>query len=81
MIITCIYDIQPDTAIVEQAIIPISDEASAQGAGMAGVFGGATKGLAGWAVSSIQSRVSYIISLICTTIYLFLLATVCKPKW
>ncbi|KAG2207471.1 hypothetical protein INT47_004219 [Mucor saturninus] len=47
----------PDTAIVEQTIAPMSEEAaSAQGAGMAGVFGGATKGLAGWAVSSIQSR-------------------------
>jgi SCY1-like protein 1 len=51
----------PDTAIVEQLNTPTSEEAAvaaAQGAGMAGVLGGATKGIAGWAVSSLQSRVS-----------------------
>jgi hypothetical protein len=32
--------------------------AAQQSAGMAGVLGGATKGIAGWAVSSLQSRVS-----------------------
>lgn len=51
----------PDTAIVEQSSTPTSEEAAvtaAQGAGMAGVLGGATKGIAGWAVSSLQSRVS-----------------------
>ncbi|CAO3654580.1 unnamed protein product [Mucor fragilis] len=50
----------PDTAIVERANTPTSEEnaiaAANQGAGMAGVLGGATKGLAGWAVSSLQSR-------------------------
>ncbi|KAL7315800.1 Nuclear aminoacylation-dependent tRNA export pathway component [Mucor circinelloides] len=52
----------PDTAIVERANTPTSEEnaiaAANQGAGMAGVLGGATKGLAGWAVSSLQSRFS-----------------------
>lgn len=51
----------PDTAIVEQLNTPTSEEAAvaaAQGAGMAGVLGGATKGIAGWAVSSLQSRFS-----------------------
>lgn len=55
-------DRMPDTAIVERANTPTSEEnaiaAANQGAGMAGVLGGATKGLAGWAVSSLQSRVS-----------------------
>lgn len=61
----------------------MTEEASVQGAGMAGVFGGATKGLAGWAVSSIQSRVSYIMFLQINTlaIYLFKIATVYKSKW
>ncbi|KAK4514742.1 uncharacterized protein ATC70_002345 [Mucor velutinosus] len=52
----------PDTAIVERVNTPTSEEnaiaAANQGAGMAGVLGGATKGLAGWAVSSLQSRFS-----------------------
>ncbi|CEP15877.1 hypothetical protein [Parasitella parasitica] len=51
----------PDTALVERTITPTGEEAanaSAQGGGMAGVLGGATKGLAGWAVSSLQSRFS-----------------------
>jgi hypothetical protein len=30
---------------------------------MAGVLGGATKGIAGWAVSSLQSRVSHVLKL------------------
>ncbi|KAG1114379.1 hypothetical protein G6F42_014199 [Rhizopus arrhizus] len=55
-------DRMPDTAIVERANTPTSEEnaiaAANQGAGMAGVLGGATKGLAGWAVSSLQSRFS-----------------------
>ncbi|CAO3651720.1 unnamed protein product [Mucor hiemalis] len=45
----------PDTAI-DPAGAPSSEEVTAQSAGMAGVLGGATKGIAGWAVSSIQSR-------------------------
>lgn len=49
--------LQPDTAI-DPAGAPSSEEVAAQSAGMAGVLGGATKGIAGWAVSSIQSRVS-----------------------
>lgn len=53
------FNLQPDTAIEPTAGTPNSEEAPAvQGAGMAGVLGGATKGLAGWAVSSIQTRVS-----------------------
>lgn len=51
--------LQPDTAI-DPAGTPSSEEVAAQSAGMAGVLGGATKGIAGWAVSSIQSRVSTI---------------------
>ncbi|KAI8059837.1 hypothetical protein BDF21DRAFT_370083 [Thamnidium elegans] len=46
----------PVTAIIEQSDTPVPEDIAAQGASMSGVFGGATKGLAGWAVSSIQSR-------------------------
>ncbi|KAI7906564.1 uncharacterized protein BX663DRAFT_427236 [Cokeromyces recurvatus] len=45
----------PDTAIMNTST---SEESSSPAAGMAGVLGGATKNLAGWAVSSIQSRFS-----------------------
>ncbi|KAI8883737.1 hypothetical protein K501DRAFT_333114 [Backusella circina FSU 941] len=50
-------DTMPETGIVPGSGTPNAEEAAAvNGAGMAGVLGGATKGLAGWAVSSIQSR-------------------------
>ncbi|CEI91333.1 hypothetical protein RMCBS344292_05628 [Rhizopus microsporus] len=51
-------DNMPETAIEPATASPNSEEAKAQATSMTGVLGGATKGLAGWAVSSIQSRFS-----------------------
>ncbi|KAG1047677.1 hypothetical protein G6F43_009887 [Rhizopus delemar] len=48
----------PETSIKADTSSPTSEEAVAQATSMANVLGGATKGLAGWAVSSIQSRFS-----------------------
>jgi hypothetical protein len=63
---------QPDTAIVESVVSPQiteggpgtfarSNSASAAAAGVAGVLGEATKGFAGWAVTSLATRVSSIL--------------------
>ncbi|KAI8378521.1 hypothetical protein BD560DRAFT_325218 [Blakeslea trispora] len=49
-------DKMPETAIVEQSSTPSENNVNQDSAGMAGILGGATKGLTDWAVSSIQSR-------------------------
>ncbi|OBZ83281.1 putative inactive serine/threonine-protein kinase scy1 [Choanephora cucurbitarum] len=49
-------DKMPETAIVEQSNTPSESNMNQDSAGMAGIFGGATKGLTDWAVSSLQSR-------------------------
>lgn len=62
---------QPETALVERTSTPNSTDvgpgtsarsnsASAAAAGVAGVLGEATKGFAGWAVTSIATRVCII---------------------
>ncbi|KAI9247622.1 armadillo-type protein [Sporodiniella umbellata] len=48
----------PETAIQVSTAVPTPEEAVAQTTSMNSVLGTATKGLAGWAVSSIQSRFS-----------------------
>ncbi|KAG1472756.1 hypothetical protein G6F56_001345 [Rhizopus delemar] len=51
-------DSMPETAIQASTSVPTPEEAVAQTTNMNSVLGSATKGLAGWAVSSIQSRFS-----------------------
>ncbi|KAI8984470.1 hypothetical protein BDF20DRAFT_816989 [Mycotypha africana] len=49
-------DKMPETAIVDKPATPVNGDNSVNSSKMASVLGGATKGIADWAVSSLQSR-------------------------